>query len=188
MCLKIKKFFTYLFPPYNQFMRCLMSLRPTPMRYWYSRGWYTVNHMDIHRGLNFNMFLMILEVCSHAIFFVTSLHSLDLVILSWMLFIRVFFSDIFIEIFDDENILQDRGASNPVVRKKACLCSSRGLDSNVGFPQPQVHGNSFTIHLAWMNDPPNCPYYWEHFWLNIAKRWYFFLVEQKVILVGGSWP
>jgi hypothetical protein len=27
-----------------------------------------------------------------------------------------FFSDIFFEIFDDSNILQDRGASNPVVR------------------------------------------------------------------------
>lgn len=151
--LKNKKLFTYPFPPYNQFMLCLMSLRPTPMRYLYSRGWYTVNHMDIYRGLNFNMFLMILEVCSHAIFFVTSLHSLDLVILSWMLFIRVFFSDIFIEIFDDENILQDRGASNPVVRKKACLCSSGGLDSNVVF-----HNLKFMATLL--------PYTW-HEWMTI---------------------
>lgn len=46
-------------------------------------------------------------------------HSLQYLLLQlWLLFVCnccIFSSDMFFEISDDENILQDRGASNPVV-------------------------------------------------------------------------
>lgn len=70
--------------------------------------------MTASHGLNLTILLMILEVwfspIYHPYFILKNISH----IITFLILISLF-SDVFFQIFDDQNILQDPGASNPVV-------------------------------------------------------------------------
>lgn len=107
------KFLCLIYILVHDLVLLFVSVRLTAAPCCFSLVRYTVNHMTTCHGRNFNMLLTNMEVW--LIFVCMFHHDIDYKSLNpnWYLLSS---SDMFVEISDDENILQDREASNPEVR------------------------------------------------------------------------
>lgn len=88
-----------------------------------SLGQYMLDSMNKFHGLNFHMLLMIMEASSLLRIITHIAHHNLLCLLINNFSCSQMYADIFFEIYDNENLLKDPGARNPVVSYRCSLVS-----------------------------------------------------------------